>query len=90
VSVPFYRKEAERCRALALGASDPAAAVRWQRIPHDDFGEMVHAEVVTKPGTCATIDEIIAVCREQIGGYKVPRSSCSAASHYLSPVPARF
>jgi len=43
-------------------------------IPHDAFGEMVHAEVVTKSGTSVTVDEIIAVCRECIGGYKVPRS----------------
>jgi long-chain acyl-CoA synthetase len=35
---------------------------------------VVHAEVVTKPGTIATSDEIVAVCRERIGGYKVPRS----------------
>jgi long-chain acyl-CoA synthetase len=43
-------------------------------IPHEGFGEMVHAEVVTKPGTSVTADEIVAVCREHIGGYKVPRS----------------
>jgi long-chain acyl-CoA synthetase len=43
-------------------------------IPHAGFGEMVHAEVVTKPGTSVTADEIVATCREHIGGYKVPRS----------------
>jgi long-chain acyl-CoA synthetase len=43
-------------------------------IPHEGFGEMVHAEVVTKPGTSVTADEIVATCREHIGGYKVPRS----------------
>jgi long-chain acyl-CoA synthetase len=43
-------------------------------IPHESFGEMVHAEVVTKPGTSVTVDEIVAVCRERVGGYKVPRS----------------
>jgi long-chain acyl-CoA synthetase len=43
-------------------------------IPHEHFGEMVHAEVVAKPGTSVTVDEIVAVCREHIGGYKVPRS----------------
>jgi long-chain acyl-CoA synthetase len=30
--------------------------------------------VVTKPGTSVTSDEIVAVCRQHIGGYKVPRS----------------
>jgi len=43
-------------------------------IPHETFGEMVHAEVVAKPGTSITVEEIVAVCREHIGGYKVPRS----------------
>jgi long-chain acyl-CoA synthetase len=43
-------------------------------IPHERFGEMVHAEVVAKPGTTVTVDEIVATCRERIGGYKVPRS----------------
>ena len=43
-------------------------------IPHESLGEMVHAEVVTKPGTSITVDEIVAVCREHIGGFKVPRS----------------
>ena len=43
-------------------------------IPHESFGEMVHAEVVAKPGISITADEIVAVCREHIGGYKVPRS----------------
>ena len=43
-------------------------------IPHETLGETVHAEVVTKPGTSVTIDEIVALCREHIAGYKVPRS----------------
>ncbi len=43
-------------------------------IPHETFGEMVHAEVVTKPNVSVTVEEIVAVCRENIGGYKVPRS----------------
>src|SRR5689334_16246343 len=43
-------------------------------IPHEGFGEMVHAEVVTKPNLSVTADEIVATCREHIGGYKVPRS----------------
>jgi long-chain acyl-CoA synthetase len=43
-------------------------------IPDKDFGERVHAEVVIKPGTAATAEEIVAVCRQHIGGYKLPRS----------------
>ncbi|HLG49809.1 MAG TPA: AMP-binding protein, partial [Reyranella sp.] len=43
-------------------------------IPDKNFGEKVHAEVVLKPGASVTADEIVAVCRKHIGGYKVPRS----------------
>ncbi len=43
-------------------------------IPHESWGEMVHAEVVLKPGASVTADELIAHCRTLIGGYKVPRS----------------
>ena len=43
-------------------------------IPHATLGETVHAEIVLKPGTSATAEEIIAACRKHIGGYKVPRS----------------
>jgi long-chain acyl-CoA synthetase len=43
-------------------------------IPHETWGETVHAEVVLKPGATLTADELIAHCRTLIGGYKVPRS----------------
>jgi hypothetical protein len=31
----FYRQEAQRCRASALAAEEPDAAVRWLRIAKD-------------------------------------------------------
>jgi hypothetical protein len=34
-SVAYYRAEAERCRTLAAGTADPAAAARWTRIAQD-------------------------------------------------------
>ena len=43
-------------------------------IPHEQWGEAVHAEVVLKPGAEATEAELIAHCRASIGGFKVPRS----------------
>ncbi|TXL81734.1 long-chain-fatty-acid--CoA ligase [Vineibacter terrae] len=43
-------------------------------IPHPKWGEAVHAIVQLKPGASATAEAIIAHCREQIAGYKCPRS----------------
>jgi long-chain acyl-CoA synthetase len=43
-------------------------------IPHETWGEAVHAEVVPKPGVSVGADELIAHCRTLIAGYKVPRS----------------
>ena len=42
-------------------------------VPHDQWGEAVHAEVVLKPGASATEQELIEHCRASIGGFKVPR-----------------
>jgi long-chain acyl-CoA synthetase len=43
-------------------------------IPHEQWGEAVHAEVVPKPGMTLTAEELIAHCRSLIAGFKVPRS----------------
>lgn len=43
-------------------------------IPHEQWGEAVHAVVVCKPGTSMTADELIAHARTQIAGFKIPRS----------------
>jgi long-chain acyl-CoA synthetase len=56
-------------------ASHPAVAeVAVIGIPHDVWGEAVHAIVVLKPDTDATDDELVAHARERIAGYKVPKS----------------
>jgi acyl-CoA synthetase (AMP-forming)/AMP-acid ligase II len=43
-------------------------------IPHEKWGESVHAIVVPKPGFDLTEEEIINYCRQHIAGYKCPRS----------------
>ena len=43
-------------------------------IPHEQWGEAVHAEVVLKAGAVATEQELIAHCRASIAGFKVPRT----------------
>jgi len=56
-------------------ASHPAVAqVAVIGIPHDLWGEAVHAVCVLKPGASVTEDELIAHARTTIAGYKVPRS----------------
>jgi long-chain acyl-CoA synthetase len=43
-------------------------------IPDDKWGEAVHAIVVLHPDTAATGEELIALARESIAGFKVPKS----------------
>jgi acyl-CoA synthetase (AMP-forming)/AMP-acid ligase II len=43
-------------------------------IPHDTWGEQVHAIVVLRPGEEATAEELQEFARQQIAGYKVPKS----------------
>jgi long-chain acyl-CoA synthetase len=47
--------------AAVIGVTDPYR------------GEAVKAFLVLKPGESATADDIIAYCKEQLAGYKVPR-----------------
>jgi long-chain acyl-CoA synthetase len=42
-------------------------------IPHETWGEAVHAVVVCKPGASVTSDELIAHARARIAAYKAPR-----------------
>jgi long-chain acyl-CoA synthetase len=43
-------------------------------IPHEEWGEQVHAIVLLKDGQCVTEEELVAHCRKLIAGYKCPRS----------------
>lgn len=43
-------------------------------IPHDEWGEMVHAIVVLREGHGLNEGELLAHCRALIAGYKLPRS----------------
>jgi long-chain acyl-CoA synthetase len=42
-------------------------------IPDPQWGELVMACVVLKPGTTVSADELIAHCRQSLSGYKIPR-----------------
>ena len=43
-------------------------------IPHEDWIETVHAEVVTKPNSTITEAQVIAHCKSQMTTFKCPRS----------------
>jgi len=43
-------------------------------IPSDEWGEAVHAVVVTKPGASVSAEQLIAHCKTLIAHYKCPRS----------------
>jgi acyl-CoA synthetase (AMP-forming)/AMP-acid ligase II len=42
-------------------------------VPDERWGEVVKAVCVLKPGARASAEEIAAVCREHVAGYKTPR-----------------
>ena len=61
----------------ALFAHPSVVEVAVFGIPHERFGEAVHAVVVLRSppeDPAAFADELVAHCRQTIAGYKVPRS----------------
>ncbi len=58
----------------ALASHAAVAQVAVVGIPHETWGEAVHAIVVLHPGHSATEEDLLRHCRESIAGYKVPKS----------------
>lgn len=58
----------------ALSSHADVASCAVIGIPHEHWGESVHAVVVIKSGGIVTADELIAYCKTRIAGYKCPRS----------------
>jgi long-chain acyl-CoA synthetase len=58
----------------AIGKHPAVDQVAVIGIPHDTWGEQVHAIVVLRAGESATAEELQEFARQQIAGYKVPKS----------------
>lgn len=43
-------------------------------IPHEEWGEAVHAIVILHPGAAASQEDIVEHCRTLIAGYKLPKT----------------
>ena len=43
-------------------------------VPDEKWGEAVKAVIELKPGASASVDELMAFCRERLGGMKTPKS----------------
>ncbi|MBL0899090.1 MAG: long-chain fatty acid--CoA ligase [Reyranella sp.] len=65
-----YSAEVENAISLIPGVAEVAVI----GVPDERWGERVHAIIVPKPGATLTADEVMTHCREQIAGYKCPRS----------------
>jgi long-chain acyl-CoA synthetase len=65
-----YSAEVENAISLMPGVGEVAVI----GIPDERWGERVHAIIVAKPGATLTADDVMAHCRDQIAGYKCPKS----------------
>jgi len=65
-----YPSEVENLLGRYPGVKDVAVI----GMPHDKWGEAVHAVIVLHDGARATEAEVLEWCRDKIAGYKRPRS----------------
>jgi acyl-CoA synthetase (AMP-forming)/AMP-acid ligase II len=56
-----------------LSSSDAVLEAAVVGLPHDDWGELVAAFVVPRPGAALTATDVDALARSRLSGYKCPR-----------------
>jgi fatty-acyl-CoA synthase len=54
-------------------------------VPHADWGEAIHAEVILKPNAAVSGDQLIQHAKDRIGKYKAPKSVAFVSELPLSP-----
>jgi acyl-CoA synthetase (AMP-forming)/AMP-acid ligase II len=65
-----YTGEVEACLMSIPGVYECAVV----GVPHEKWGEAVLAFVVRREGSSITEEEIIATCKDKLGGVKAPKS----------------
>ena len=70
-----YPSEIENLLGTFPGVKDVAVV----GIPHEKWGEAVHAVIVLHEGVCASEVEVLDWCRDKMASYKRPRSVSFAA-----------
>jgi long-chain acyl-CoA synthetase len=66
----IYSAEVENAISLLPDVAEVAVI----GVPDEQWGERVHAIIVPKRGTDLTAERVLEHCRDQIAGYKCPRS----------------
>jgi acyl-CoA synthetase (AMP-forming)/AMP-acid ligase II len=66
----IYPSEIENVLGRYPGVKDVAVV----GVPHEKWGETVHAVIVMHPGAAAGEQQVLDWCRDKVAGYKRPRS----------------